>query len=197
MPLRQIILKRLILQYQEEHSPAVFEKILKRIDGLIIYIVYCLIEETFYLRDIEPQELYQAGIVGLYDALDNMSVKIAAEKIPSYIVSRVQSSIRRVFRYKGRPEEATCQIKEDDLIYEDTLNMEFLELIDVLTHMYMCDRISLEEISLLSDKFALDKTVRCIGKERHISHEWARVKVLRAIGKVKRYFSGEDNEKDR
>ena len=191
MALQQTILKDLVLKHQQTHDPIVFEKILKRVDPLIIRTVNILSKRETYLERIELQELYQIGIIGVYDAVRTSPLKEDPEKFPARVVAYIKSNIRKEFNYRNK-EKLWCDSDvSDDVGAEDQemhTHIEFLDLLDIITHRYIKGLLSKKDIELLKDRFFKQQSLQVLGQARGITREWARRKIIIYIEKIKCYL---------
>lgn len=193
MTLQHDILRGYVLQYQQTRDPKVYAKILKRMDSLLIKTINVLKRKRHYLRDIELEELYQIGITGLYRAILTSPANEKADAFPARVIAYIDLDTWLAFSYKDRPEEATWVLGENDVIYEDNTDINVLEVRDLITQMYTEKLLSYYDIVLLKDRFFEQQSLKVLGHNRGISHEWVRQQIMKIMDKMREYI-GNNNK---
>ena len=81
--------RNLIYRYQETSDPEVFKQILKRVDDLVLSTVFKLRRRWKYLKTLKTGDLYQTGIVGLYDAINTFRTDETENDVPARIIAYI------------------------------------------------------------------------------------------------------------
>lgn len=179
MMLRQEIVKRLMLEYQQEKDKIVFAKILKRVDHLLLYIIYNLLRARPHLRKVQVQELYHEAVVGLSRAALSMKRKEDAKFIPARIGAYVKLEIGKTYKY--RPEGIIVSKNSPEFCKRE-LNLveEVLDLCEVL------HEFSEEDQILFQERFCKGLTLKEIGKTFHISHTGVGYKLKKLLNRLRK-----------
>ena len=179
----------MVLQYQQTKDPVVFGKILKRVDALIIRVISSLKKRTLYIKDVELEELYQIGILGVYAATKTSPTSEKAEKFPLRIASYIESNIRLVFEYRSKKEVINQEkFNDKDFCFEkDNLSIEFFDLLDIMTQMYIRKQLSYDEVKLLYDRFFKQQSFASLEHSYGISHEWIRLKIIKILRRIRKF----------
>ena len=137
----QIILRELVTQWQQATTdkPKIFEKILKRIDTLIIHRIKRLKRNKRFARlndqDIENDEIYNTAIVGVYRGLESVAPTDPGRRAQARILSYITEEIRKTFiPHKTEIITSTIDKNDDCLMTKEPefLGIEFEELKDIV-----------------------------------------------------------------
>ncbi len=93
MTLRGEILRQLVTEYQEHHDSIVFEKILRRVDSLLLSTVHHHIQTRPHLQKIDMRDLYHTAIVSLGRVIVVVKPKATPERIVQLIISYVKNEL--------------------------------------------------------------------------------------------------------
>jgi len=93
MTLRGEILRRLVTEYQEHRDSIVFEKILRRVDALLLSTVHKHMWKRPHLQKIDMRDLYHTAIVSLGRAIITMKPEFTPERIVQRIISYVKNEL--------------------------------------------------------------------------------------------------------
>ncbi|MHA1288431.1 MAG: hypothetical protein ACTSPB_13590 [Candidatus Thorarchaeota archaeon] len=91
------VLKELALKYQEDRDGETFERILCRVDNLLLYVVHTLRRKWSQLQLEDIRDLYQTATIGLYNALLTVRIEETPDKVIARIIAYVKSEIRKGF----------------------------------------------------------------------------------------------------
>ncbi|MHA1302500.1 MAG: hypothetical protein ACTSPI_02215 [Candidatus Heimdallarchaeaceae archaeon] len=187
------MLKTAALLYVESRDPAVFLRIINKVDRLLKYNIHRLIYVRPYLRSVEFQDLYQTAIIGLYYAVLKTKEEEPGSKLIYNIVRYISNEV--IKKYKGRPydklsttsfEQTVAQNLVDTVeVYKD-LEIKFnLERIVKLTKE---DVISFEELQLLCMRFSQGMTYKNMAIWAGVSRITVTKKVENAVHRLRYEF---------
>jgi len=120
---RLCILKELFLEYQRAPCLDTFEKILKRVDNFILYMVKNLKHSRYYLNTVGTGDLYQVGVIGIYDAISSFKPEDSCSMIPARMKICIRKAIAKSYRCY-RKEIVMANPHESN--YEDILGLDFV-----------------------------------------------------------------------
>ena len=173
------ILRKEVTEYQKTRSKIVFGRILKRVDGLVIYVISGLQNQSSYYKSIGFDELYQTAIVGVGEAALTVKEIEDGDKVIARIISYIKAAIRRTFKCprkilgKGLPKEHLSEMSKES---PDKL-VDLVDFCQIEVYPYLSD----EERDLLHKRFVENKIYREIGKELNCSKAVARLRVLKIL----------------
>jgi len=190
------IVKGLMLRYQKERSEEVFTQILERMDGVLIGIVLKL-SRLYFFNEANIQDLYQAGIVGMWKSIDSLKVVDS----PNKIILRMFIFIRKeLFQSYGR--------KKMDLerSYNNTLSRSLIPSIDrnliqedrvrLLSSLIIKGAISKSDLELIILRFVEEKSIgRIIAEhENKWGKTWSTVnnRINRILAKIREEIGPEE-----
>ncbi len=93
MTLRGEILRGLVTEYQEHRDSIVFEKILRRVDSLLLSTVHRHMQTRPHLQKIDMRDLYHTAIVSLDRAIVTVKPEMTPERIVQRIISYVKNEL--------------------------------------------------------------------------------------------------------
>jgi RNA polymerase sigma factor (sigma-70 family) len=96
------ILKSLVLIYQETKEPLIFAKILRRIDRLVISVVYKCKLKYYQLHKVQFSDLYQAAIIGIYRGIETAKEKESCDIIQARLISYMILEIKSEYVTKTK-----------------------------------------------------------------------------------------------
>ena len=119
------IVKDLALEYKRTSDPEVFEKILYRIDLLVLKVVNMSRSICPHLSKEDPEDIYRTAIIGLYKGLKTVKEEESSGITFARLIAYMRSAISSEFPYKVLPELYINSQK--DLIEEKSVheNLEF------------------------------------------------------------------------
>jgi len=119
---RLVILKDLFLEYQKNPCLSTFESILKRVDNFILYVVKNLKRSRYYLNTVGTGELYQVGVIGIYDAINSFKPEYNCSMIPARMKICIRKAITKSYCcYK----KEMVVVEPRDSEYNDILGLYF------------------------------------------------------------------------
>jgi len=178
------VIKIHVDKFKKGRTKRNFAAILKYTDKLVVYTILKIRNRRPHLQRVTTQELYQVGVVGVYDALQKMPVDVEADKIPSWITSYVKSHIRKNFYYLEKEyvnieecyEHSFKNNQNDTVIYD--YDLDILENLSVLT---------ITEKNMLVQKFLHEKDRKQIAKMFHMSETTVTNNIKKALNKIRAF----------
>jgi len=178
---RLAVLKELFLDYKTSPSLDTFEKILKRVDEFILYVVKDLKRSRYYLKTIDTGEMYQTGIIGIYKAIDTFEVADDCIMIPARMKICIRKSI--LDAYKCYKKEL---IVEDPhgIAIEPLLSTEFSQfegsvylnedcdlVVKHINKLVVDGKLTKEDLVVIKERIMLKKPLRIVAHMLHVSHQ--------------------------
>jgi DNA-directed RNA polymerase specialized sigma24 family protein len=196
--IRRQVVHELVSEYQvcrlagnDAAAQKVVEKILKRIDRLIEFTIYKLTARNKHLRKIEKRDLYQAGILGFYKAIDT-AYDEDKEKLTARIISYIKLGILSTYPSKGLNvatynDDAVKKALEytDNSAYNKT---ETSLILAKVAWMVSAGYLSKLDVDLFLEKHWHDKTYKEIIEKYNISYGCAHSTVKRVQKILYNYF---------
>ncbi len=183
MGLREIVLKELVVKYQENNDPALFARILKRTDRLLLSIIYKYAKQNEHLKKVDGRELYHTAIIGLAMAVKS-SKKESGEKIIARIVAYVELQLRTFYprpKEPGTPPPVVTEYKDDRV--DDILDAK------ATFHKWVEEGVvSQNDYKLMMGKFGEGKTFKRIAKELDMAPGVAKKHAKRVLDRLRRYY---------
>lgn len=100
-------LESVVHVYQENHSPEVLDEIVTKLDGLVLSVAHRLLKSYHGAIDLEFEDLYQVGIIGVIRALSSLPDQFDEDQIRMRVVAYVSSEIKKQFWASRR--EFSCK----------------------------------------------------------------------------------------
>lgn len=173
MSLRESILRELITEYQKEKNPLLFEKILRRTDSLLLYIIYSYTKRRSFIACIDLCDLYHTAIIGLYKACITMK-----EEKDYKIIARIEAYVKCELKATFATQDAQFFSKHESLDSEEAVytlstkrfdsadkNANTLDLISVIKRMLIDNSISQSDLDLIKEKFLNGKTYKVLSEQ--------------------------------
>jgi len=117
------VLKELVLEYQEKLDPQLFERILSRVDNLVLSVVHGCRKVCPHLMDEDAEDIYQTALIGLNNGLLKVKLEESSDLMIARMIAYMKCAIRVEFPYKPMPEEFILSQKSVEVD-----NSAFLEL---------------------------------------------------------------------
>jgi RNA polymerase sigma factor (sigma-70 family) len=193
MGVREEVLRDLVTEYQPTRSPIVFEKILMRVDKLLLKTLHMMIKSRPYLATVGAEDIYQTEIVGLYRALDTVLPTEDGGHIVARIIAYIRAEVKKDYPYRHygkvklfseiEDEEGqicctgqilTSKQKEwfegvpDDRVEN---NAEFSLLFERISELVNSGKLTYEHLGLLKKHFFDGKTTKEIAQEKGCSRQ--------------------------
>ncbi len=174
--LRSEILRELVTEYKTELDDHVkniiFEKILARVDKLLIKRVTELKRYRRQLSRIDMQDLYHTSIIGLHRAILSAKDHDSGDTVQARILSYVNEEVRKT--YLGRKREMHTVdpsiITNCMLSYEHQHAVETTEIIEKLWKMVDDKIVDRNDVNMMIDNAVNGKSFSEIGRERGIHY---------------------------
>lgn len=192
MSIKSEVLRDLVTQYQTAEDPVtksnVFKRILMRVDRLLISKATQMQSMRMQLRNIDPQDLYQCAIVGLYRALEGVKNSYTGDNIQARILSYVKEEIRKTYLGKKRrmftidPSiivDADIHGEYGGVEIPEFTRMEIDELIAGIKRMVENKEIARDDFEMLVDSAVNGLSFSEIGRRRHLHYTTVSGKVKR------------------
>jgi RNA polymerase sigma factor (sigma-70 family) len=193
MGIREEMLSQLVTEYQPTRSPIVFEKILIRVDKLLLKTLHMMIKSRPYLTTVGVEDLYQTEILGLYKALDTALPTEDGGHIVARIIAYARAEVSKAYPYRKygkiklfseiedeeRQIYCTGQIfnskqkKWFDGVPDDRIenNAEFSFLLDRLSELVQNGKLTYKNLNLLKKHYFDGMTTKEIAKEKGCSRQ--------------------------
>lgn len=194
------LLKELALEFIRTRNPSIFTEIIKKVDRLLLYVVYKARKKRYHLRNVELQDLYHSTIVGLHQALLKVKEDDPGSKIITKIVRYANNEIvkdNKIVRDSSKLKKKLFALSNEDKLVDNTLvykNLEmefirerFLKLIDEGV-------ISFKEFEMITMRFVNDMAYREIAAQFGISRNTTSKMIKNALCKMKNEFIKRDWE---
>jgi len=180
--IRLTVLKELADEYQITHQSAIFYKIIKRVDKLLISRIAKLKRQRLHLRPISTVELYNTAIIGLHKAVLKTKLSEKPDKFLAKIISYTGHEILKTYKY--RPKEIICPI-----IFETPhVSIDLpTEMTQILVSMKKQNLLSYDELFLIKQRFVDKKTLRSLSIEKKIHYATMGRHMMRIFGKIRKY----------
>lgn len=150
--------------YQENHSPKVLNNIVNQLDGLILSVVHKMLNQYHGRVDLEFDDLYQVGIIGLIRALASLPDEFDLDEIRMRVVAYVRAEIKKQFVAFKHHSDSKSSILYSDMSVSDEpmyLRVEVKELFNLLIQESV---ISREDFYFLYHRFVDEVPVRDLAK---------------------------------
>jgi RNA polymerase sigma factor (sigma-70 family) len=188
------ILKDLVLEYQNSKSGILFHKILKRVDKLIVYIIYKYRKTLPYLQSEDIRDLYQASVIGISKALKlNLPENDeTGDKLIARIIGYIKAEIRQ--EYPDHKHEVASLDSVPDLdskfMSPDLVskNLEIQDDINKLMKLVEKGVVSKQDFRILTKKFVEKKSYTVIGEEEGLHRTTVALRIKNALKKIRREF---------
>jgi len=174
------VLRDLVTKYQNAAETGdvatkakAFERILARVDRLLIKKALQMKAQRKQLEGIDAQDLYQCAVVGLYRALEGVKDHNTGDNIQARIISYAKEEIRRTYLGKKRQmftvDPDTITDAYDDNVPEFT-RVEVNELIAGIKHMLDSGEVDRSDFDMLVDNSVNGLSFSEIGRRRHLHY---------------------------
>ena len=177
MSLQEDVLRELVTEYQQNKDPIVFERILKRVDHLLLNTIHVWVEMKPYLGSIDLRDLYHTAIVGLGKALSTARPQEDGGHIVARVIAYVRNEINADYPLRRRkrrclvfPIISTQSIHRIKVLGTNFSLVELenkLELEEITSK--CCDFLPEDVIELFVEKFVKGKNSYQIAREKGCS----------------------------
>lgn len=171
------VLRDLVTGYQhadnETSKSRAFERILARVDRLLIAKAVQMQRQRRQLDGIDTQDLYQCAVVGLYRALSGVKDQHSGDNIQARIIAYAKEEIRKTYLGKKRQmftvDPDTMVDIHDENVPEFT-RVEVNELISGINQMLDEKDINRGDFDMLVDNSVNGLSFSEIGRRRHLHY---------------------------
>lgn len=125
------VLKELVFKFRETRYQSIFCKILTRIDGLIVYVIYKFVAKRPQFRNANFQELYNSAILGLYRGIDTAKEGESGALLQARLIAYMKSEMSNFCNRDNEKSNITSLYDlgntsiSEETVYHN-LEMEFL-----------------------------------------------------------------------
>lgn len=189
MGVRADVLRQLALQYQETKNPRIFEKILKRVDYLILKVVAELKRKDSTLKQVSLEDLYQEGVLSIYDAIASVRPEEEARMVLLRIMAYIRARIRKVYRRFYMKHDFLGDMSggfTSNGLSDIDAKVEELDFYDFLLGAVEEGLLDRDDMNLIRKRFKEGKTYQIIGEELNIARGTAFYRVKKIIEKIKK-----------
>lgn len=181
---QQEVLRRLVTEYQINHDRRVFESILKRVDDLVLVLVYRLKRQFFHLHNVDFSDLYQTAVLGVGEAISTVREEEDGDKITARIIAYIKGAVRRTF--KPVKELSGDGVIESYLRKTNSFDLEY-EKIDMLDfYEVKCEKhLTLLEQKLIYERFFKGLTYKQLAEKFDCAKSTVHSKIIKILEKIR------------
>jgi RNA polymerase sigma factor (sigma-70 family) len=169
-------LEKVVHAYQENRSSNALDEIIVQMDGLILSVIHQMLRSYRGMVDLEFDDLYQIGIVGLIKALATLPDGYDDNEIRMRVIAYVKSEINQKFRESMRYLSCHHRIMYDEGSVSDLsmhMQVEVKELFNLLIDKGVITR---QDFYFLYHRFVEETSIRKLaeyyGKTVHGIVHW-------------------------
>lgn len=205
MGLQERVLRELAIEYQKDKSPIVFEKILIRVEKLLLKMVHKSVKIWPHLEQVDMQDLYHSAILGLPKALLSYKHTESGAKLIQRICAYVKSEIfwSNKLTNKGDPFYSFVALEdilpfEPDFKYDKRIQtsedieeaVEISLFLDEIKMMLVSGVLNFEDWNLLALVYCEGKSEREIGELIGVNQSSAHQRLVLIKCKIKKWVLG-------
>jgi DNA-directed RNA polymerase specialized sigma24 family protein len=172
------IVQRLCIEFQETEDDVLFQRILIRVDRLVVSIIKKLQRRLYHLQLVDIQDLYQTAIVGLYNGVLKVKEEETADHTVARLIAYMRAEVKKTYPYH-RPIQDFERIYQQSVpVYQD---LEFEYLNDIFENLIREGIISRQDFDLLYHKEVDKYTYRALAavSELHVNTVRARIDAVK------------------
>ena len=194
-------IRDLALLYQKTRDQETFQRIIERIDNLIIYAILPFYYRYNFIGRPDLQDLYQTGLVGVYKMVEKVREEDEVAFIPLKVITYVRNEIAQSYTLKEKERDAVKKsfcVKENYVSNEDVFKkMESEDIQKVFGNLISNGVISQEDFDLLVDRFVEEMSINEIVRTRKYGKHWSTInkRIQKVLGKIRNVIS-EDLKED-
>lgn len=148
------VIKELVLEYRENPDPALFEKILYKVDNLVLKVVNVSRTVCPHLLNEDIDDIYEAAIIGLYNALRTVKKEESSGITYARLIAYMRCSIKKEFPQKSLPDlYLSSQIKSQMGRPVEHLELEFEFISEILQDLVAKEVIAQQDLDLVLDRY--------------------------------------------
>jgi len=186
---RNEVVKELSLEYQRTGDSITFEKILKRVDNLVVFIILQEKKRCSFLRRVDLQELYQVAILGLVKAIKSLPSDENSNRMPARFKSYIRAELVKSFLKQDR--EAKGLLDKNWLgslcsKYGSSDDVE-IEIRDILQVAKRKGILTDDEYDILIHRFFRGEILKVVAINCHLSEPTIRKRINRALKKLLKF----------
>jgi hypothetical protein len=168
--LREDVLRQLTTEYQQTKSTIVFEKILKRVDNLLLKTILICTRTHPHFGSVDLRDLYHTAIVGLGRALITARPQEDGGYVAARIIAYVRCQLHVDFPLRRRnrfvvPSENTVKGHEQAYFDDVITPVEFGFVLEKCSQLQKSGFLSDYEMSIVTRTYIEGKTPGEIGQE--------------------------------
>lgn len=204
------VLKELALEFESSRNPDIFERIVEKVDRLLLQTIYRLRRAKPYLKKVEMQDLYQTSILGLHKALLKVKEDEPGTKLVYKIIRYVGNEIAKFNKTTSKIvfprsiEDVSFQIhlcstdRAQDLVYqiENELtdntavykNLEMEGIRDRFSILVESGVLSFEEFEMLVMRFVDGMKYKDIAKQFGGSYDTVSKRIENVLNRMRYEF---------
>lgn len=196
------VLRELVTEYQKTPSEVLFSKILKRTDKLVLNSIHKHLKRRPELRDINFEDLYHVGIIGLGRAIKTALPTEPGHKITARIVAYIRATIDKEYpNYKCKKWNNLLSFEDDEKIgyiyqFQNVTDDHIFESIDAeflltaIKELLQDKLITQEGLNIVFEKAVKEKSYTKISKEKGRSYTYIKQRYTRTIQILKDKLGG-------
>jgi len=162
--------------YQESHSSEALDDVVTLLDGVVLGVVHHMLRSYQGVVDLEFDDLYQIGIIGLIRALGTLPEGYDDDEIRMRVVAYVKSEIGKKFRESRRRFSTQRRILYGEESVSDAPMHCQVEVRELFNHLISTGVITREDFYFLYHRFVDEISVRELaehyGKTLHGIVHW-------------------------
>lgn len=201
------ILKELALEFKSSKDPAIFKKILVKVDRLLLQTIHRARRAKPYLKKVDLQDLYQIAVIGLYNALSKVKEDEEGSKLVYKIIRYIGNEIAKFNKTTNRIvfprsiEDVSFQVhlcstdRAQDLVHqiENKLtdntrvykNLEMEDIRDRFLILLKDEVLSYEEFGMFVMRFVDGMKYKDIAKQFSISYVTVSKKIEDTLNRIR------------
>lgn len=185
------VIQELALQYRNSASTELFERILVRVDNLVLSVVHkCLsIYPHLLLEDLD--DVYNVALIGLHNGLLKVKETETIDQTIARLIAYIKCAIKVEFPYKPLPEAYIRTQNQVDLtdpgdsVFSE-LEYEFIQ--EALQHLVDEDILTQKELDLVNLRYRDDLSCGLIAKHLETTEGTVRKHVQDALLRIQQQF---------
>jgi len=190
-------LEESVHEYKECHSSEALDEVVTLLDGVVLGVVHHMLKSYYGVVDLDFDDLYQIGIIGLIRALGTLPENYDENEIRMRVVAYIKSEIGKKFRESRRRFSVQRRILYGDGSVSDASMHLRVEVKELFNHLISAGVITREDFYFLYHRFVDEVPVRELaehyGKTLHGIVHWEQklLKTLRQNESVRGFADAE------
>jgi hypothetical protein len=190
MSVRASVIKKLALEYQQTKNPRLIERIILRIDDLLLRQIIILNKSYARLKIVPLQDLYQTAIVGVCKGITHVKASESDIRTRTRLMHYAKHEILKT--YKRRRDDDAIRFSTlpdkfvDEMKYYTNNGVETNMLVDdIKMQLEKSGVVTKEDIAFIESKINNDLTYPEMAVLHGISRGWACGKVNRILRSIR------------